>query len=93
MQNNGKIILYILLFINMAGFIVTGLDKYKARRRLWRIPERVFFWFAIVGGCPGIYIGFLIFRHKTRHWYFMYGIPVIFALQMLLVYYISSVNW
>ena len=91
MGNNMRVIIYILLFINLAGFISVGVDKYKAGRKLWRIPERVFFWFAIVGGCLGIYAGLLLFRHKTRHWYFMYGIPFIFFVQIALVYYISGV--
>lgn len=93
MQDNMAIVGYILLFVNLIGFAVVGVDKYKAGRKLWRIPERTFFWFAIIGGCPGIYAGLLLFRHKTRHWYFMYGIPFIFTLQLILVYYISSTQY
>ena len=83
-----KAALFILALVNLAGFIVVGIDKYKARRKAWRIPERVFFWFAIIGGCIGVYSGFLVFRHKTRHWYFMVGVPGIFFLQFVLVYYL-----
>lgn len=86
-----NIIFYILIFVNIAGFIVVGVDKLKSRRKAWRIPERVFFWFALIGGCVGVYSGFLIFKHKTRHWYFMLGIPLIFALQIIGVYYLSKI--
>ncbi|HHV99523.1 MAG TPA: DUF1294 domain-containing protein [Clostridiaceae bacterium] len=81
-----RTILGIFLIINLAAFIVVGIDKYKAKRSLWRIPERVFFWFALIGGCPGIYSGLMLFRHKTRHWYFVYGIPFIFLFQIVIVY-------
>lgn len=81
-----RTILSIFLMINIVAFIVVGIDKYKAQRSLWRIPEKVFFWFALIGGCPGIYSGLMLFRHKTRHWYFMYGIPFIFLFQVVLIY-------
>jgi len=81
-----RTILSIFLMINIVAFIVVGIDKYKAHRSLWRIPEKVFFWFALIGGCPGIYSGLMLFRHKTRHWYFMYGIPFIFLFQVVLIY-------
>lgn len=71
-----------LVMINFIGFIIVGTDKRKAVKGLWRIPEKTFFILSILGGCPGIYTGLLFFRHKTRHWYFMWGIPVIFAVQI-----------
>lgn len=83
-----KAALFVLLLVNLAGFTVVGIDKYKARRKAWRIPERVFFWFAIIGGSVGVYSGLLALRHKTRHWYFMIGIPVIFFLELLLGFYL-----
>ena len=83
------IIVYILVFINIVAFIFVGIDKNKAKKRVWRIPERTFFWFALIGGCPGIYTGMLLFRHKTKHWYFMYGIPFIFILQIVLIFLIN----
>lgn len=76
----------LLAVINITGFIMTGSDKRRARKKKWRIPEKAFFIISALGGCPGVYIGLLAFRHKTKHWYFMYGIPVIFALQLILYY-------
>ncbi|HHW49040.1 MAG TPA: DUF1294 domain-containing protein [Clostridiaceae bacterium] len=83
--------IYILIIVNVLAFAFVGIDKYRAKRRAWRIPERAFFWFALIGGCPGLYTGILFFRHKTRQWYFMYGIPLIFILQAILVYLISNI--
>jgi len=71
----------------MIGFIVVGADKKKARKRLWRIPEKTFFFLSLLGACPGVYLGLLLFRHKTRHWYFMWGIPAIFFIQLAALYY------
>lgn len=80
-------IIGVLLLVNMTGLIIVGADKYKARKRLWRIPEKIFFIMSVLGGCPGVYLGLLLFRHKTRHWYFMWGIPAIFAVQAVALYY------
>lgn len=82
-----KTIVIYVITINIIGFILAAADKYKARRKLWRIPEKTFFLLAILGGCPGIYSGLLLFRHKTRHLSFMLGIPVIFILQLLGIYF------
>ncbi len=76
----------ILVVINIAGFVTVAVDKHKSRKKLWRIPERLFFLLALLGGCPGVYAGFLLFRHKTRRWYFMLGIPAIFVLQVLVLF-------
>ncbi|MCX7711273.1 MAG: DUF1294 domain-containing protein [Clostridia bacterium] len=79
---------YLIAAINIIGFIIVGVDKYKARYRMWRIPERTFFVIGIIGGCPGVYAGLLLFRHKIQKWYFMYGFPFIFFLQLLLIIWI-----
>jgi uncharacterized membrane protein YsdA (DUF1294 family) len=81
-------LLTIFLLINITGFITVAMDKHKARKRHWRIPERTFFLISLVGGAPGVYLGLLLFRHKTRHWYFMLGIPFIFVLQLFLIYFL-----
>lgn len=75
-------ILIVLAVINTAGLILVVSDKHKAAKKMWRIPEKWFFILSLIGGCPGVYAGLLFFRHKTRHWYFMWGIPAIFALQL-----------
>lgn len=75
-----------LTLINLAGFAITAFDKRKARKRQWRTPEKTFFLIALLGGAPGVYAGMLLFRHKTRHWYFVLGIPGIFLIQAAIAY-------
>lgn len=79
MVRNG-IIIY-LAVINLAGFILMGADKYKAANGRWRIPEKTLFLTALIGGSGGSWLGMYTFRHKTRHWYFKWGMPAIFLLQ------------
>ncbi len=79
-----------LLLLNLAGLIIVALDKHKARKGKWRIPEKTFFIIALLGGSSGVYIGMLTFRHKTRHWYFMLGIPAIMILQLAAAYYLRN---
>lgn len=74
-----------LLVINVVGFFSMYLDKRKARKRLWRIPEATLFLIALIGGSIGSIAGMYVFRHKTRHWYFVYGMPVILLLQIAAV--------
>lgn len=70
-----------LLFLNILGFSLMGADKRKARRHQWRIPEKTLFLTALLGGSAGTLAGMYFFRHKTRHWYFVLGMPVILILQ------------
>ncbi|MCR5283919.1 MAG: DUF1294 domain-containing protein [Lachnospiraceae bacterium] len=77
-----SLILY-LLVINVIGFSLMGIDKSKARKRAWRIPESTLFLFAIFGGSIGSIIGMYVFRHKTKHWYFVVGMPLILILQLI----------
>lgn len=58
-------------------------DKIKARKNLWRIPERVLFLTAILGGSVGSLLGMYAFRHKTKHFSFILGLPLIFAVQVV----------
>ncbi len=83
-------LLIALALINLAGFVVVAADKYKARRKLWRIPEATIFMIAAAGGSIGVYSSMLIFRHKTRHWYFMAGIPLIFIIQLIIAYFVYT---
>ncbi len=78
------IVLY-LVIINLTGFMMMGIDKRKARKRAWRIPEATLFVIALVGGSLGTTIGMHVFHHKTRHWYFLYGMPAILFLQIAIV--------
>lgn len=78
--------LLILYFtaVNLIGLFLMGLDKYKARKQLWRIPESTLFILAIIGGSMGCIIGMHVFRHKTKHWYFLFGMPMILLIQIAL---------
>ena len=75
-----------LAIINIAAFAAMGIDKLKAKKRAWRIPEATLFLLGIFGGSVGGILGMFLFRHKTRHWYFLYGFPLILIMQLLAVY-------
>lgn len=77
-----KLIIYLIL-INLLTFVLFGLDKQRAVKKEWRIPEWVLFTVAILGGGPGAYIGMQYFRHKTKKFDFKYGIPTIAIIQIL----------
>lgn len=81
-----KMIWIYFIIINIVGFLVMGLDKAKAKAGAWRIPEKTLFAIAVIGGSIGAWAGMEVFRHKTKHWYFKFGIPIIFLMQ--LVFYI-----
>lgn len=80
-------ILYLLL-INAAAFLLMRIDKQKARKKRWRIPESTLMLTAALGGSIGALAGMYTFRHKTKHLKFTLGIPVILVLQILLVGYL-----
>lgn len=79
-----------LILMNLIGFVLMGVDKQRARRRDWRIPEKVLFGAALLGGSVGAWAGMYLFHHKTRHWYFVVGMPLILAVQAALVWYFHS---
>ncbi|MBD5545592.1 MAG: DUF1294 domain-containing protein [Lachnospiraceae bacterium] len=70
------------ILINLAGFLLMGIDKWKARKQAFRIPEATLFTVAVIGGSIGSILGMFTFHHKTRHWYFLYGMPAILLLQI-----------
>lgn len=75
-----------LIIINIIGFLSMGIDKYKAIKDEWRIPERTLFIIAILGGSLGSWIGMYTFHHKTKHWYFVVGMPLILIIEAYLYY-------
>ena len=81
------IVLIYLAVINIAGFIVMAVDKAKAKKNAWRIPEKTFFIISLLGGGLGSWVGMYTFRHKTKHWYFVIGIPAIFLIEVAVVLY------
>ena len=82
------IIFICIAFMNIVGFILMGVDKAKAKRGVWRIPEKTLLGTAILGGGAGVWLGMKFFHHKTKHWYFKYGVPVICILEIVAVLYL-----
>ena len=82
-----RLLIIYLLIINALGFLLMLIDKYKARKNLWRIPEKTLLGVALMGGSIGSYAGMQIFRHKTKHPQFYIGIPVIMAVQLIAAAY------
>lgn len=76
------IILY-LIAVNALSFLLMLADKHRARKKLWRIPERTLLGAAVLGGSLGSLIGMYLLRHKTKHPKFFVGIPVILMLQVI----------
>ena len=73
---------------NVITALLYGADKAKARRGAWRIPERVLLGCGICGGALGALLGMRLFHHKTRHWYFRAGFPLLFLFQALLLFFL-----
>lgn len=83
-----RLFLYYLLSVNAMAFIIYGIDKLKARRSWWRIPESTLLMLAILGGSIGAWLGMRVWHHKTLHRKFRYGVPVILLLQIALMVYL-----
>lgn len=79
-----KILIVWLLVTNLAGFIQMFVDKRRAQRDKWRIPEKRLFLVAAVGGSIGSILGMQVFRHKTKHRSFVIGMPAILVTQVVL---------
>ena len=73
-----------LIAVNLLAFFLFGVDKYKARKKKWRISETTLWTVSILGGSLGAWLGMQIFRHKTKHKTFVIGIPVLFVCQILI---------
>ena len=80
-----KLILLYLLIVNALGFLLMLVDKRKAQKNLWRIPESTLLLMAAIGGSIGSLAGMYRFRHKTKHLKFTLGIPAILILQLAAV--------
>ena len=78
------VLLVWLAVINLLTFIVYGADKRRARKGKWRVPEKTLFLLPLLGGSVGALLGMKVFRHKTKHWYFVWGIPIILLAQTAL---------
>ena len=78
-----NIIINYLICMSILGFASMGIDKEKAKRNAWRIPEKTLFLIAIMGGSIGSIAGMQVFRHKTKHMSFVIGMPLILILQII----------
>lgn len=76
-------IYYYLLVVNILAFVLFGIDKQKARRNMWRIPEKTLLLSAVIGGSIGAVFGMQFFHHKTRKAKFAVGVPVILLVQIV----------
>ena len=85
-----EIICY-LLAINIATFLLYGIDKYKAKKGTWRISEATLLTMAAIGGSIGAWAGMRLWHHKTMHKKFKYGIPLIIIMQIALVAYLHTI--
>ena len=91
-------ILFIAVYLtaaNIFGFALMGIDKRRAIRRAFRIPEATLFSVCIAGGSIGTTLGMFVFHHKTKHWYFKLGMPIILIIQIALVvlFYLSPLDF
>ena len=77
-----KVILLWLAGLNLLAFLLCGIDKWKAKKGRWRIPEKTLFLLALLGGSIGLLLGMKVFRHKTKHKSFTIGVPAILVLQL-----------
>ena len=80
-----NLILIYLAVITVVTFLVYGIDKWKAQHKRWRIPESVLLGLAAIGGSVGAWLGMKVWRHKTQHKKFQYGVPAILAAQVAVV--------
>ena len=80
-----NVLLYYLIVINIVTFLVYGIDKWKAKQGNWRISEATLLILAVIGGSIGALLGMKVWRHKTMHKKFKYGLPLILIIQIILI--------
>ena len=79
-----RMIFLCLMAVNIITFIVFGIDKQRAKNHEWRISEATLIGLAVIGGSVGALLGMRFFRHKTKHWYFVKGMPLIFFIHVVI---------
>ena len=84
-----KIFIIYIAIMSLTGFLSMFIDKRKAIKGKWRIPEKTLFLISILGGSIGSLIGMKLFRHKTKHWYFVVFMPAILILHIALVIFLQ----
>ena len=88
-----QILCIYLLAVNLLLFALMGIDKWKAKRGAWRVPEKTLFLTAALGGSIGGILGMKVFRHKTRHNSFKYGFPAILLAQLAVIGGVVYLFW
>ena len=84
------ILLGYLALISLVAFSMYGLDKWKAKHNKWRIPEFTLLGLAAIGGSLGAFLGMQIFRHKTQHKQFKYGVPLCLLVHVAVIFWIAK---
>lgn len=82
--------LFVMIYVigmNVLGFCAMGVDKKRAVQKKWRISEKTLFLLAALSGSIGTWAGMYVFRHKTKHWYFVVGMPLILLIQVAIWYW------
>jgi len=87
---NQELITSYLIMINAFGLAIMGIDKKRAIQHQWRIPEKTLFLTSILGGSAGTLAGIYLFRHKTKHWYFVLGMPAILIIHLVIAWLIYT---
>ena len=85
-----ELLLYYFVSVNVLTFFVYGIDKWQARQGKWRISEATLLLFAVIGGSIGAWLGMRVWRHKTMHKKFKYGIPAILMIHIIIIGYLSK---
>ncbi len=85
-----ELLLYYFVCVNVLTFFVYGIDKWQARQGKWRISEATLLLFAVIGGSIGAWLGMRVWRHKTMHKKFKYGIPAILMIHIIVIGYLSK---
>lgn len=86
------IVLAYIALISVVAFAAMGIDKKKAEKHKWRVPEKVLFLFVLLGGGAGGILGMQVFRHKTKHWYFAVGFPLIAIIEYAAIIYLLFIK-
>lgn len=91
-MNTNSLLIYYLLGINAATFALYGIDKFKSKKGWWRIPEKTLLMFAVIGGSMGALCGIRLFHHKIKHKKFYLCVPILLALQIVLLLLLTDMK-